>query len=96
MTAFFILKLYISNSQSNAQDIINGVVSWCDRSLLGHYDLSIIDLSQSPELAEQVGILVTPTLVKEQPFPVQRLVGDMSNLNILLPERHLNGNSSRS
>ena len=95
MTVFFILKLYVSSRQSNYQDIIDGVVNWCQHNLLDQYDLTIIDIFQSPDLATQAGILVTPTLTKEQPLPVQRLVGDLSNLNTLLPERHLNGNSSR-
>lgn len=42
-------------------------------------DIDIIDVDESPQVAEQEGVMVTPTLLKQQPPPLRRLVGDLSN-----------------
>lgn len=44
------------------------------------HDLEIIDVLDSPELAEEARILATPTLLKEEPAPLRMLVGDLSDL----------------
>lgn len=51
---------------------------------MGRYDLSIVDVLEDPETAEEERILVTPTLVKEGPLPVQRIIGDLSDLDAVL------------
>lgn len=95
MTQIYLLKLYLSSHQANRQEVVDAVSQWCDRWLGGQYELRVIDVMASPELAEQAEVLITPTLIRETPLPVKRLVGDLSNLSLLLPERHLNGNSSK-
>ncbi len=42
-------------------------------------DLDIIDVAESPQVAEQEDVMATPTLLKKLPPPVRRLVGDLSN-----------------
>ena len=42
-------------------------------------DVGIVDVLDDPSLAERLKILVTPTLVRELPAPVRRLIGDLSD-----------------
>jgi circadian clock protein KaiB len=51
----------------------------CEEHLQGRYDLEVIDLYQQPELAEGAQIVAAPTLIKQLPLPLRRIIGDMSN-----------------
>lgn len=42
-------------------------------------DIEVIDIETSPEAAEEAGIHISPTLVREKPQPVRRLIGDLSD-----------------
>ncbi|MFX7140588.1 circadian clock KaiB family protein, partial [Acinetobacter baumannii] len=55
------------------------VRSLCERHLHGRYDLEIIDLYQQPERARTDQIVALPTLLREAPLPLLRLVGDMTD-----------------
>ena len=44
----------------------------------GRFDLEVIDVNEQPERAERHRIIATPTLIRELPPPVRRLVGDLS------------------
>ncbi|MEZ5583741.1 MAG: circadian clock KaiB family protein [Candidatus Competibacteraceae bacterium] len=51
----------------------------CERELNGQYNLIIIDVLEQPEQAEQAKIIATPTLIKELPPPLRRVIGDLSD-----------------
>ena len=87
-----VLSLYISGPTPRSARAIVNVRKICEAHLAGRYELSVIDLSQSPALASQHQIIAAPTLVRELPLPERRFIGDMSNaarilagLDILAP-----------
>jgi len=45
----------------------------------GLYSLEIVDLLETPQLAETDKIFATPTLVKALPPPGRKILGDISN-----------------
>ncbi len=45
----------------------------------GH-ELQVIDVLKQPHLAEQYRLLATPTLIKSDPPPVRRVIGDLSDV----------------
>jgi circadian clock protein KaiB len=51
----------------------------CDEELHGQYEIQIIDVLNEPQLAEQEKILATPTLIKQLPPPLRRVIGDLSD-----------------
>jgi circadian clock protein KaiB len=51
----------------------------CDEELTSGYELEVIDILRDPRSAEQDKIIATPTLVKRQPAPICKLVGDLSD-----------------
>jgi circadian clock protein KaiB len=51
----------------------------CEQELGGAYELEIIDVLKDPQLAEDDKILATPTLIKQLPPPLRRVIGDLSD-----------------
>jgi circadian clock protein KaiB len=75
----FKLRLFVSGSSPRSTAAVANVRALCDEHLRGRYDLEVIDLYQRPDLARKEQVLAAPTLVRELPEPVRRLVGDMSD-----------------
>ncbi|HYN77915.1 MAG TPA: circadian clock KaiB family protein, partial [Lamprocystis sp. (in: g-proteobacteria)] len=50
----------------------------------GRYRLEVIDLYQQPQLAQGEQIIAAPTLVKELPLPLRRMIGDLSSAERVL------------
>jgi circadian clock protein KaiB len=75
----FVLRLYLTGTSPKSLRAIKAVKSLCEQHLNGRYDLEVIDLYQQPELAKSDQIIAVPTLVKKLPFPLRRLIGDLSD-----------------
>jgi len=82
--AKFLLKLYITGQTPKSQHAIAAIQSICAQELAGQYQLIIIDVLKRPQLAEDEKILATPTLTKELPAPLRRIIGDLSNTEKVL------------
>jgi circadian clock protein KaiB len=82
----YLLRLYVSGMTPNSLRAIDNVRKLCAEYLAGQHDLEIIDIYQQPALAKQGKIVVAPTLVKEQPLPTCRIVGNFSQLERILRE----------
>lgn len=50
----------------------------------GKIEIEIIDILLHPEEAEKAGILATPTLSDDSATPPRRLIGDISNIALVL------------
>lgn len=74
----YVLRLYVSGMTARSMNAITALKALCEKLLPGRYELEVINLLEHPELAEAKQILATPTLVKELPLPVRRLVGDLT------------------
>jgi circadian clock protein KaiB len=44
----------------------------------------VIDVLERPQLAADAKILATPTVVKELPVPIRRIIGDLSDADQVL------------
>lgn len=73
------LKLYITGRTSRSENAISNLQRICSEELTNNYVLQIIDVLEQPQLAEDEKILATPTLIKELPPPLRRIIGDLSN-----------------
>lgn len=80
----YILKLYISGSSPRAQAAIENLKRICEEDLAGRYTLEIVDVLENPAAAELDKILATPTLVKQLPPPLRRVIGDLSDKDKVL------------
>ncbi len=75
----FSLKLYIAGRTVRTEQAIANLRKICETDLAGKYTLVVIDVLERPQLAENEKILATPTLVKDLPPPLRRIVGDLSD-----------------
>lgn len=80
----YLLKLYIAGKGARAGAAIANLRQLCENELRGQYELEIIDILEDPESAEQAKILATPTLIKQLPPPLRRVIGDLSDKEKLL------------
>ncbi len=51
----------------------------CSQYLDGRYRIKVIDLVENPRLARDHQILALPTLVRQMPEPIRKIIGDLSN-----------------
>ena len=79
-----LLKLYITGQTPRSEQAVTQLRHICETELGGNYELIIIDILENPKLAEEEKILATPTLIKELPLPLRRIVGDLSNVEKVL------------
>ena len=73
-----ILTLYITGRTYSSECAVNNLRRIMEQERPGAYEITIVDVVERPEEAEAHRILATPTLIKESPPPVRRIVGDMS------------------
>ena len=79
-----VLCLYISGPTPRSAQAIVNIRQLCEANLRGRYDLTVVDLSQSPALAARHQIIAAPTLVRARPLPERKFIGDMSNSGRIL------------
>jgi len=75
----FMLRLFIAGMSSRSVAAIQTIRKLCEQHLAGNYSLEIVDLYRNPEQAKGNQIVAVPTLVKESPQPVRRIIGSMSD-----------------
>jgi len=75
----YLLTLYVTGTSPRAQIAISNLQRICQQELQGQYELEIIDVLENPQRAEDEKILATPTLIKQLPPPLRRVIGDLSD-----------------
>lgn len=71
--------LYVAGQTSRSLTAIANLRRLGEAHFSGRYELVVIDVVADPEAAESARILTTPTLVKEEPAPPRRVIGDLSD-----------------
>ncbi|HEX5323833.1 MAG TPA: circadian clock KaiB family protein [Capsulimonadaceae bacterium] len=82
--ARYLLRLYITGKTANSVRALVNARRICDEYLAGRYDLEVVDLYQQPERAAKDGIFAVPTLVRNEPGRVRRIIGDLSDTRKVL------------
>jgi circadian clock protein KaiB len=75
----FVLRLYVTGLTPRSTQAIDSIKNICEEELKGRYDLEVVDLAKQPELAKEADIVAAPTLIKQLPLPLRRLIGDLSD-----------------
>jgi circadian clock protein KaiB len=74
----YVLRLYVTGMTPRSTEAFAAIRTICEEHLRGRYDLEVIDIYQHPALAKDEQIIAVPTLVKELPAPLRRLIGNLS------------------
>jgi circadian clock protein KaiB len=80
----YCLRLYVAGSTPQSSRAIANLKAICEKHLNGRYELAVVDLYEHPERASEDQIMVAPTLVRQSPLPVRRLIGDLSQTERVL------------
>lgn len=90
----WILRLYVAGQTPKSLAAFANLKRICEQHLAGRYRIEVIDLAQSPHLANHDQIVALPTLVRKLPEPIKRIIGDLSNLQRVLVGMELQPSSA--
>jgi circadian clock protein KaiB len=79
-----VLRLYVAGSAPNSVRAISNAQAVCEAHFATDYELEIVDLLEHPQRALTDGVIVTPTLIRLLPLPIQKVVGTLSDAKQLL------------
>ncbi len=85
------LRLYVAGQTPKSLTALSNLKRICNEHLEGKYRIQVIDLMKNPQLAQGDQIVAIPTLVRNLPVPIRKIIGDLSNT-----ERVLVGLDTRS
>ena len=74
----YILKLFVTGNTPKSNRAIANLHEICEQYIPGRYELQVIDIYQQPELARDEQIVAAPTLIKQLPLPLRRMIGDLA------------------
>jgi len=80
----YVLRLFVAGMSPKSLQAIENIKRICETYLAGRYQLDVIDVYQQPILAKDGQIVAAPTLIKELPPPLRKLVGSMSDTDRVL------------
>lgn len=78
------LRLYVAGQTPKSVTALANLKKICDEHLTNQYKIEVVDLVRNPQLARKDQILAIPTLVRNLPTPIKKIVGDLSNTDKVL------------
>lgn len=73
------LRLYVAGQTPKSLLAFANLKKICEQHLAGQYRIEVIDLVENPHLAKGDQIFAIPTLVRQLPPPLKKIIGDLSN-----------------
>ena len=95
MSKKYFLKLFVTGQTPRAELAIENLRRICEEEFSNEYELIVVDILKRPQLAEDEKILATPTVIKELPPPIRRIIGDLSEKEKVLLGLDLVGQKRR-
>ena len=77
------LRLYVAGQTPKSIAAIANLKKICEQHLT-KYAIEIVDLMANPALAQRHQIVAIPTLIRQLPEPLKRIIGDLSNTEKVL------------
>lgn len=78
------LRLYLAGQTPRSITALANLKRLCEAHLAGRYKIEVVDLQERPQLARRDDIVVVPTLVRQLPPPLRKIIGDLSNAERVL------------
>jgi circadian clock protein KaiB len=92
------LRLYIAGESPRSVAAVRNLKTICETHLAGRYSIELVDLVQNPHLSIEDQIVAIPTLVRQLPTPIRKIIGDLSDVErtlVGLQLRPAQSNSAR-
>jgi circadian clock protein KaiB len=77
-------RLFIAGDTLNSAQALRNLTDICNAHLPARHQIEVVDVFAEPARALAEGILMTPALVKLWPQPVRKIIGTLSNAQIVL------------
>ena len=78
------LRLYVAGQTPKSITALANLKRLCETHLAGQYHIEVVDLVSQPHLARRDDIVVIPSLVRQLPPPIRKIIGDLSNVERVL------------
>lgn len=75
----WLLKLYTAGQSPRSLAALDNLKRLCEEHLSGSYSIEVVDLLKNPRLAKDDQIVAIPTLVRQLPPPLRKIIGDLSD-----------------
>jgi circadian clock protein KaiB len=80
----WVLRLYVAGQTPKSVAAFANLKKICSEHLADEYRIELIDLLENPQLARGDQIVAIPTLVRNLPMPMRKIIGDLSNTERVL------------
>jgi circadian clock protein KaiB len=80
----WVLRLYVAGQTPKSLTAFANLKKICTDYLGDRYRIEVIDLLENPQLGRGDQILAIPTLVRNLPEPIKKIIGDLSNTEKVL------------
>jgi circadian clock protein KaiB len=78
------LRLYVAGESAASITAFANLKALCESHLKDRYEIEIVDLLEHPRLARGDEIVAIPTLVRQLPHPIRKIIGDLSDTDRVL------------
>lgn len=75
----WLLRLYVAGQTPKSVAAFANLKRICETHLEGRYQIEVVDLLVNPTLAKGDQIIAVPTLVRQLPPPVKKIIGDLAD-----------------
>ncbi len=79
----YVLHLFVADDAPNSARARNNLRLLCETYLTGCHKVEVTNVFKDPARALDEGIFMTPTLIKQLPLPVRRIVGTLSDTDLV-------------
>lgn len=86
------LDIYVAGTTERTTDAIRNLSQICDDLYGSSYQIHVIDVLEDPDAAERQRIIATPTVLRRVPLPSRRVVGDLSDIDVVVHHLDLTTN----
>ena len=80
----FKFRLFVAGGTQNSAQAVANLNAICRAHLPDRHHIEVVDVLREPKRALADGILMTPTLVRLAPTPVERIIGTLSQTQTVL------------
>ena len=77
-------RLYVAGQSPNSVLALRNLRALCEQHLGARHEIEVIDVLRNAGAALDDRILVTPTLLKLSPAPTCRIIGNLSQADVVL------------
>ena len=75
----WILRLYVAGKTAKSAAAFANLKRICDTHMKGQYQIEIVDLIENPQRAKDDQIVAIPTLVRQLPPPLKKIIGSLAD-----------------